>query len=210
MLMYFIPCNPTREVFKLKKQSNLPQPGFIHWLGVRLIRIWLLISGSHITGRDYVPSDGACIICPNHLKFMDPFFIGSATRRPIRFVSKKENFRGFVLDTLMSVSLAIELDRESPKPSQIKEIMAVLRNGQMLGIFPEGTRNKVGGLLELHPGASSFARKFGAPIIPVHIKWRGIAADIAFGVPILPGTFQTDDAMTLALRQSIIALARTH
>lgn len=193
-----------------KSSNSLPQPGFVHWLGIHLIRIWLLVSGSQITGKEYVPGDGACIICSNHLKFMDPFFIGSVTRRPIRFVSKKENFGGWFLRFLMHISLAIELDRESPKPSQIKSIMAVLKGGQVLGIFPEGTRSRSGALLEFHSGASSFARKFEAPIIPVHIKWRGVAADIAIGTPILPKLCQTDEVMTRVLRQNIIALGKTH
>ncbi len=194
----------------MKKQSNLPQPGFIHWLGVRLIRTWMLISGSHVTGIENVPRNGAVIICPNHLKFMDPFFVGSITTRPVRFVSKKENFKGRIMKALMHISLAIELDREHPKPSQVKEIMSVLKGGQVLGIFPEGTRNKYGGLLALHSGASSFAKKLCVPVVPVHIRWRGWAADIAFGSPLVPEQYENDADLTAELRASIIALDEAH
>lgn len=190
-----------------KFSGGLQEPGPIHWLGVRLIRLWLLISGSRVTGAENMPDTGACIICANHLKFMDPFFIGSVSPRAVRFVSKKENFDGAFLEVLMRLSLAIELDREHPKPSQIKEIMGVLRGGGALGIFPEGTRNRVGGLLEFHDGASTFSRKLGAPLIPVHITWRGAVADISVGTAIYPDSFESDEALTAALRKAIEALA---
>jgi 1-acyl-sn-glycerol-3-phosphate acyltransferase len=141
-----------------------------------------------IEGLDgHVPRKGAAVMCSNHLSLLDPPLIGSALTRPIHFMAKEELFRVPVLSYLLPKIHAFPVKRGQSDMKAIKTAIQVLRSGELLGIFPEGTRTKEGAEGEAQEGAVFIALKAKTPIIPIAIVgpyrlFRPIR--VVFGEPI--------------------------
>jgi 1-acyl-sn-glycerol-3-phosphate acyltransferase len=121
-----------------------------------------------IRGRENVPSEGAVILCCNHISNWDPLFLGSPIERQVHYMAKEELFRVPGLGWLIRQFGAFPVKRGGVSKDSIKQTLAILREGRVLGIFPEGTRNA-----DLNNaakrGAATFALKTGATVIPVAI-----------------------------------------
>lgn len=113
---------------------------------------------------------GGCIVYSNHISLFDPIAVGCFTRRQIKFMAKEELFRnrafGFLLGKLLG---AFPVKRGKADISAIKTAIRILRNGEVLGMFPEGTRSKTGELQEAEPGLSMVALRAKVPVVPVAI-----------------------------------------
>ncbi len=146
-----------------------------------------------IEGPENMPASGAVVLCSNHVSWWDPVLIANAVRRPICFMAKSELFRIPLLGWLMRRVNAFPVDRGKPDLSAIRDSMAVLHRGEVLGIFPEGTRQKGRGVLGvMHPGAALIALRTDSPVMPAAIRgrfaFRGTVT-VSFGQPItLKGT----------------------
>ena len=114
------------------------------------------------------PEYGAAIIVSNHKSHLDPFFVGGAVHKPIRWMSKVENFKTPLVRTLFKNLGAFELDRENSAAgwAQAKEY---LKDGKYVGIFPEGTRALENELGEFRTGAVRLAIEMGVPIVPMGV-----------------------------------------
>lgn len=124
-----------------------------------------------IEGVDNIPKEGACIIAANHKSNWDPILIaGLINTRTINCVAKKELFKVPVLKSILKKCFVIPVDRENPDMSTIKTILKVLKNEEVLGIFPEGTRHKdLETFAEPKSGVGMFALKGKAKVVPVSI-----------------------------------------
>ncbi len=111
------------------------------------------------------PEHGGAVIVSNHNSHLDPFFVGGAVHRPIRWMSKKENFKTPIVTTLFKNLGAFELDRDNPDEGTNKA-RELLKNGEYVGIFPEGTRAENGEMGEFRTGAVRLAIEMGVPIVP--------------------------------------------
>lgn len=111
-----------------------------------------------------------CIIYSNHFSFLDPIVLGCFIKPQVRFMAKKELFSSKFSNFVLTRLGAFPVRRGETDISAIKNAIRVLRNGQVLGIFPEGTRNKGESLLEAEPGLSMIAIKARVPVVPVAIK----------------------------------------
>ncbi|MFX0048430.1 MAG: lysophospholipid acyltransferase family protein [Candidatus Hermodarchaeota archaeon] len=117
------------------------------------------------------PEYGPGILVGNHESHLDPFFYGAACHRRIRYMSKLDNFKTPIVRTLFTNLGAFKLDRENPEPAweMAKEI---IRGGEWVGIFPEGTRSReetgweVG---EFKTGAVRLAIEMKVPIVPMAV-----------------------------------------
>ena len=105
----------------------------------------------------------------NHLSMLDPILVGAVIPRPICFMAKEELFRYPVLGRILRWVHAFPVRRGEPDREAIQYALRRLREGQVVGIFPEGTRSPDGRLLELQGGTALLALKSGAPILPVAI-----------------------------------------
>ncbi len=125
---------------------------------------------AHITvrGIDHMPSDGPAIVVCNHINSLDPVIIMATMPRPVRFMSKIENFRG-PLGFAMRLVGIFEVRRGTPDRRAIHAAERTLADGRVLGIFPEGTRSHTSRLAVGHGGAIMLAARTCAPIIPVAI-----------------------------------------
>ncbi len=140
-----------------------------------LLRGWFRV---RILGREHVPSEGPAIIAPNHKNFLDPFFIGLATRRQVHFMAKAELFKG-PMGWLFSRLGAFPVRRGEGDVDALARARAILEGGGLLVVFPEGTRvEELDALGSPHHGAGRLAVQTQAPIVPAAITgtshlWRG-------------------------------------
>lgn len=125
-----------------------------------------------IIGEENIPASGAVIICPNHISNFDPPLVASASRkiRSISFMAKSELFKFKLLSRALHSLGAFPVKRGEADRNALKTSLEILRNDGCLGIFPEGTRRKIGNTEGFSSGATSLALKSNAPIIPVSIK----------------------------------------
>ena len=121
-----------------------------------------------VIGGEHIPPEGGCILAANHESVVDPFILGVATKRAIRYMSKAELFRNrAVAATLRSLG-AFPVERGGGDRAAFSEAAELLRRGEVLGIFPQGTSKQQ---LERrwHRGAARLALVTGAPIVPVRM-----------------------------------------
>lgn len=123
-----------------------------------------------IHGIENIPDNGRLIICSNHINLLDPPVLGVAINRQISFMAKKELFKNKLLSFIVSRLGAFPVNREGNDIRAIKNALKVLKNGNVLGIFPEGTRVKDFDLDNAKAGVAMIAIKSKTPIIPILIK----------------------------------------
>jgi len=111
------------------------------------------------------PEHGGAVIVSNHNSHLDPFFVGGAVYKPIRWMSKVGNFKTPLVKTLFKNLGAFELDRDDPDEG-FKIARQLLREDAYIGVFPEGTRSEDGTVQEFRTGAIRLAVEMGVPIIP--------------------------------------------
>jgi glycerol-3-phosphate dehydrogenase (NAD(P)+) len=134
------------------------QPFFHVWF--RLSRI----------GREHIPATGPAIIASNHRSFLDPFVIAVMARRPIYFMAKKELFLFHpVVSWLLSALGAFPIDRGASDRESMATARAILDRGDVVLMFPEGTRVRPGPLGRPKRGVGRLALEAGAPVVPVAI-----------------------------------------
>lgn len=121
-----------------------------------------------VQGLEHVP-DGPAILAANHRSFMDSVFLALASPRPIAFMAKAEYFEHPVTRWMFRNTGQIPLRRGSPTSAReaVAAASAVLANGGLVGIYPEGTRSLDGKLHRGNLGPARLAAASGAPIIPI-------------------------------------------
>jgi len=123
-----------------------------------------------VKGTENIPKNGAMIIASNHISAFDPFVLAASINRKICFISKKEAFKSFLGRYLLTNLNAFPVDRENVDVLAFKRALKILQEGEVLGIFPEGTRSLDGELQELKLGVIKIAMKTGVPVLPVGIS----------------------------------------
>lgn len=121
-----------------------------------------------VKGAEAVPRSGPAIITPNHLSFIDPFFIALTADRHVTFIGKAEYWDDWRTRVFFEMAGGIPVRREDGAKAQssLQAGVQVLRDGRVLGIFPEGTRSPDGRLYKGKTGAARMALEVGCPIIP--------------------------------------------
>lgn len=113
-------------------------------------------------------NDGAIIFVGNHYSFIDVLFPCLATDRPIHFLAKQSLWdKGGIMKKFVTKVECIPVKRDGSDVQAIKDSIRVLKNGGVINIFPEGTRNKsYSEFLPFHSGAAALSIKTETPIIP--------------------------------------------
>ena len=130
-------------------------------------RLWDL----DVSGLEQLPSDGPAILCPNHISFLDSALLTFTLPRNISFVGKAEYMDSWKTKFLFPAMGMIPIDRTGGTKSAaaLDAAEAVLRRGELFGIYPEGTRSRNGSLGKGRTGAARLAMTVGCPIYPVGI-----------------------------------------
>lgn len=164
-------------------------------------------------GEGNLPEDGACVACINHISMFDPIVVSSVVNRPIRYIGKEELFKIPVVGWYLKSINVIPIKRGAADIGAVKASLKALKNGEVLGIFPTGTREKKNPNAKVKPGAALIAFKANVPIIPIHIdsKYRIFSkVRITVGSPIdfseYEGRKLTQEEMTEAAEKIYTAI----
>jgi len=133
-----------------------------------LLPLAKLLFRFRVEGAENVPASGGVILAANHVSFADPLILGVALRRMLHFVAKEELFRHRAFGWLIRSLNAFPVSRDLKSTAALKKTLALLKAGEPVVIFPEGTRGNGRTLGEARPGIGLVAKKSGSPVIPVY------------------------------------------
>jgi 1-acyl-sn-glycerol-3-phosphate acyltransferase len=130
-----------------------------------------------VTGAEHVPATGGAILASNHNSVVDSVFLPLMIDRPVTFSAKAEYFTASgpaarLWAAYLKATNQLRMDREGPRAAQetLEAALALLREGKLFGIYPEGTRSPDGRLYRGRPGVGWLALKSGLPVIPVALS----------------------------------------
>src|ERR687885_957749 len=138
-----------------------------------------LVFRPQVEGVDNVPRSGAAILASNHLAAADWIFMPISLRRRVTFLAKAEYFtgtgvKGWAQRVFFAGSGQVPIDRTDASAAEdaIRTGIRILREGKLLGIYPEGTRSPDGRLYRGKTGVARMALDTGAPVVPVAMTYR--------------------------------------
>ena len=156
------------EANRLAREKGVSWPLYatVRALIVPFMRLYFRM---HIAGAEHIPAEGPAIIAPNHKSFYDSFFIAACTRRPLRSMAKSELIDARYGRLLVRLG-AFPVRRGQSDVEALETARTVLRQGELLALFPEGTRVRdPEGLGHPRRGAGRLALDTGAPLVPCAI-----------------------------------------
>ena len=141
------------------------------YIAIRLLArvFYRLVFRFTVIGRENVPKDGPVLYCANHFNGWDPVSIGISIQRRVYFMAKVELFRLPPVAWFLSQLGAFPVKRGTADRQALRRAIALLESGQVVGIFPEGTRSRTGYLLQPEPGMAWLQVKSGATVLPAAV-----------------------------------------
>lgn len=140
-----------------------------YFFAKRVLTIVLRIKGYRMQGLENIPAQGPVIIACNHISMWDPIIVGCTMPRQVFFMAKEELFQIKLLSKVFNKLGAFPVKRGEGDISAIRKSLTVLKKGNILGIFPEGTRSKSGDIQEAMAGIALIMEKSKAPILPIKV-----------------------------------------
>ncbi len=138
------------------------------------VGLWLYMKlrhGMRVEGLENLPKSGGAVLVLNHQSFLDIPLVAAATSRHVSFVARKSLEESKALSYVMRESGVVLIQRgEVADRGALREMQAHLAAGDLLAMFPEGTRTHDGSVGEFKAGALLAARKAGVPLIPAGIR----------------------------------------
>ncbi len=142
----------------------------LYWLArALLVPFFLVYFRLDRIGREHVPSSGPVLLAANHRSFLDPFVIGTLTRRPVYYMAKRELFERSWQAWILGRLGAFPIDRGAGDEHAMSTARSILERGDCVVIFPEGTRVRPGPLGHPHRGVGRLALQTGARVVPVAV-----------------------------------------
>ncbi len=124
----------------------------------------------HVEGSENFPEKGGFIIASNHRSHLDPPVINTVSPFPVMFMAKKELFDNPFIGWFVRGAGAIPVERKKKGTKALIKALELLKEGYVVGIFPEGTRAKPGEFLKPKPGIGLLISKAKVPVVPVKIE----------------------------------------
>lgn len=140
-----------------------------------------------VVGKGNIPKEGPVIICSNHISNFDPPVVGITSPRTIHFMAKEELFEKKVLGSLLNNIHAFPIKRGMRDRNALRNGLNILSQGEVLGLFPEGSRQRTGEIGEGLTGLGFFALRSEAVVVPCAIIGPykpGKRLKVAYGEPI--------------------------
>ncbi|WP_397537654.1 lysophospholipid acyltransferase family protein [Rummeliibacillus pycnus] len=122
-----------------------------------------------VIGLENFPKEGGILLCSNHIDNLDPPIVGICSPRPVNFMAKEELFEVPILKSILPKVHAFPVKRGLSDRQALRISINTLKEGQVVGLFPEGTRNKTGKLGKGFSGAGFFALRGDANVVPCAI-----------------------------------------
>ena len=133
-----------------------------------------LLARTEIVGAENVPASGGAILASNHLSVLDSFYLPLMLERPVTFAAKSEYFTGKrpsdrIIGAYLRATKQLSVDRAGARAAQdmLESALALLKDGAVFGIYPEGTRSPDGRLYRGRTGIGWLALHARVPVIPV-------------------------------------------
>jgi len=194
------------------------------WMWYAFLRRWvwmgaIVVFRYRAFGVERVPADGPLLLCSNHQSHFDPPLIGGPIPRQLHYLAREDLFHLPGFNWLIRSLDAIPIDREGLGLSGIKQTLRLLKSGEAVVVFPEGTRTYDGEVADFRPGILTLARRAKAPLAPCALDggfqaWpRGQTIPgfgpivVQYGEPIWPEDFEgvSDEELLAELRRRIVA-----
>jgi 1-acyl-sn-glycerol-3-phosphate acyltransferase len=168
-------------------------------------------------GNQKVPGTGGALVLSNHQSNLDPVLIGLACPRRMNYLARTTLFRSPIFRWMVAALDAIPIDREGGGLEGLKETLRRIKRGELVLIFPEGTRTPDGEVKRIMPGFCAVARRAGVPLVPVALDgaydaWprqrrfpRPAVIHVQWGDPILPSQIEklTDEQLVEEVERRI-------
>ncbi|MDD2484953.1 MAG: lysophospholipid acyltransferase family protein [bacterium] len=119
-----------------------------------------------VVGAD-IPRSGGCLLVANHISHLDPPLVGAAIRRMVYFMAKQELFEIPILGSIIAGTGAFPVKRGTADRGALKRAWTLLRDGNVVCIFPEGRRSPDGTLQSAEAGAALVAAQSNVPVVPL-------------------------------------------
>jgi 1-acyl-sn-glycerol-3-phosphate acyltransferase len=151
-----------------------------------------------VEGASSVPDHGPVILAPVHRSFMDFFVVSQVTRRKIFYMAKDDLWHSRLLGSFLDSVGAFPVNRSGADRLALARAQDVLERGEVLILFPEGTRRTGDAVEDLHEGAAFLSARTGAPIVPIGVGGtaeampkgskfvRPVKVHVVVGTPIAP------------------------
>jgi len=157
--------------------------------------IFKLFFRCRVIGRENLPGTGPCIVASNHASYLDPPILGSMVWRRLNYLARdtlfNTPFKKFILEQCNSIPVR----REQLDKSVLNVVLGKIKAGELVVLFPEGTRSPDGGLLPGKPGVGLILSMAKVPVVPVYIHnayrtfgkenkgFRVVPLTVVFGEP---------------------------
>jgi len=184
------------------------------WFTVRVLST--ILFGRRSSGHHNLPKDSGALIASNHCSMADPPFVSVSIKRPVYFFAKAELFGHWWSPFLISGLNAFPVKRGRIDRKAYEQSISVLKAGNWLILFPEGTRSRDGKLQKGKPGVAKMAFDAGVPIVPTCVTnsrylkdalFRRRKVRVRFGEPVYPDKFadiETDKEKFTAMTNEVM------
>jgi 1-acyl-sn-glycerol-3-phosphate acyltransferase len=129
--------------------------------------ICVVLWRTRVVGKENLPRDGGFLLAPSHRSMMDIPFAAVVTNRRIRFMGKQSLFSLPVIGPIFTWLGGFPVARDGTDRKAVRDSVEMLRSGEVLCVFPEGTRQNGPKIQPLQPGAAYLALRSGVPIVPI-------------------------------------------
>ena len=144
---------------------------FYNFVWTALKPFYALVYPRRVYGLENLPAEGGYILCINHFSNHDPLYVATCLprRRRLYFLAKKELFNHKLLRPIVTWLGAIPVDRGNADIGAVRSALKLLKDGKVLGIFPQGTRSIGNTPTPMLNGASMIALRGSVPVIPAYV-----------------------------------------
>lgn len=162
-----------------------PADRLFYWFAWMVITpAFRILFRMRVRGREHVPREGGVVLASNHVSNIDPVFLGVAAPRQARFMAKSELWSFGPLGRLVEALGAFPVRRGEADRDAIRSAVSYLDQRAVVGIFPEGRRQRSGTLATPQPGFALLALRDGVKTVPVAMT--GTNRILRHGIPSLP------------------------
>jgi 1-acyl-sn-glycerol-3-phosphate acyltransferase len=141
-----------------------------------------------IYGRENLIEDGPAILASNHASYLDPPLVGVSCRKDVYFLARKSLFERPVVGPILAQLNTIPVDRDRGDVGAVRALIKLLKSGNRVLVFPEGTRSKDGNLQPARAGVGLLIAKSLAPVVPVRVFGSFAALPRTGGIRFVPIT----------------------
>lgn len=160
------------RLYEPPRRWTWPHYRFAQWI---VPKITTVRGGWRVRGVEHVPDEGGALIAANHLSHLDPPVVGSAIPRRTYYFAAAYLFKNPIFGFIIRKCYAFPVRRGAADRAALKAAIELLELGELLTMFPEGTRSRTGELGEFDLGAALAASRAGVPIVPCAISGTNLA-----------------------------------